>query len=638
VARLCGQDEAALEKIPTGVCRRASEAGIMAVVQSAEIAALPVRLQTQSVVANNISYGMWQRIRRLPGGSLSGLATANEMPTDALAAFAEPHNILISTPVGATVARLRAAVEALVADLVARIQFIERLVCGRPDGETLLSFDLDKGGRQSSCRTILACIDQPQPCIRENTILFCVFPCQKDDYSSLAAMAELYAQDLENLRKNGVTVGGVTRAVHMTLIGDYSFKTNFDGHAGATCRFPCGYCCCIGRLSAANTKLPPNDDEYGSMQDGSGARGIPRTLKQMQAIPSLYASGPLATMADPSAVATTLSFERRPLIVSAPEDIVPIPVHITLGVSPWMLSLGVKAGAFDSGAAREQKYAVALTQTPQRDVGVSPAPYWGGTFEGKACHKIGRRLAAVCYVLEDVVPPTRATDYRRACELWADLLHVLNREVSFEASARETFRRQAAEFVDLLRLSFEWVSITPKLHILVCHAADWLDRFGSLGLFSEKGLEAWPGFFNQNATVLAAGFCLDSCVRLMRRAAVGRGPGDAAFNRGKRRAPAAPNARCARRPSDMRTTRARAAAGFSTRQSAAKTGANADKWATNVYLAVVKIGNYRAGTTSAAGASAELSAAEAAAAVENEALLERAEATCLEAFIEDWTN
>jgi len=146
-------------------------------------------------------------------------------------------------------------------------------------------------------------------------------------------------------------------------------------------------------------------------------------------------------MADPPAVSTTLSFGRRPLMVSTPGNIVPIPLHITLCVSPWMLSLGVKAVAFDSGAARAQEYVVALTQTLQRDVGVSPAPYWGGRFEGKACHKIGRRLAAVCDVLDDFVPSTRATDYRRACELWPDLLHVLNRAVSFEASERAAFRR-----------------------------------------------------------------------------------------------------------------------------------------------------------------------------------------------------
>jgi len=357
---------------------------------------------------------------------------------------------------------------------------------------------------------------------------------------------------------------------------------------------------------------------------------------------TLYANGPLATLVDPPSVSITLSYERRPLIVFAPEDIVPMPLHITLGVSPWMLSLGVEAVAFDLGAARAEQYAAALTTALRLNVGVSPAPHWAGTFSGRACHKIGRRLEAVCDVFDGFVPPARATACRRACEFWAKLLPVLNRAATFEAPERVTFRRQATEFVDVLRSSFEWERITPKLHILACHAADWLERYGSLGLFAEQGLEAWHGHFNQNATVYAVGSFLESYVRLVQREAVSRGPGESAFNRGKRRASAAPNARCAKRPSDMRTARAREAAGLGTRQSdfcAATSSTNADKWATNVYLAAVSnIVTYRAGPGYAAGPAAAASAAEAAAAAENEALLERAEATCLDALLEEWTN
>jgi len=613
----------------------------MAVVPSAAVSALPVRLQTQFVVANNISYETWQRIRRLMGGASSRLASAAVMRADGREASAESRNLVRATAVGATLVSVRAAVEALVADLIARNQFIERPVAGRPDGEILLAFGLDKGGRQSSCKAVLACINQPQPCSRDKTILFGVFRFEKDDYSSLAAMAELYSPDLEDLRTNGVSVAGVTRPVHMTMMGDYSFTTSFDGHAGATCRFPCGYCCCLARPSAASKALLPIYADYGIIQDGSRAGRVPRTLLHKSAMSDLYANGPLAAMEDPPAVSITLSYERRPLMVFAPEDIVPMPLHITLGVSPWLLSLGAEAVAFDSGASRAEEYATALSRALRIDVGVSPAPYWGGTFAGRACHKIGRCLAAVCAVLDQFVPPSRAAAYRRSCELWADLLPVLNRASIIAAPERATFRRQAAEFVDLLRSSFEWASITPKLHILACHAADWLDRYGSLGLFAEQGLEAWHGYFNQNSTVFAADSFLESCVRLVKRAAVSRGPGDSAFNRGKRRAPAPANARCAKRPSDLRTTRARAAAGMGTRQSAAfaaTASANADKWASNIYLAAVsKIRRYRAGPGFSTGPAAAAAAADAAAAAENEALLGTGEATCLESLLEDWT-
>jgi len=405
VARLCRDDEAAMESVLEDTCRRARDAGIMAVVPSAAVAALPVRLQTQFVVVNNISYEKWQRIRRLMGGARSGLTSALVMHTDGQAAFAEYRNLVRFTAQGALLESVRSAVEALVTDLLARNQFLERPVVGRPAGEVLLSFGLVKGGRQSSCKAILSCINQAQPCRRDNTILFGVFPCEKDDYASLAAMAELYAPDLEDLRANGDTVGGVTRPVHLILMVDYSFTSSPDGHAGATCRFPCCYCCCLARLTAATKKLLPNFADYGTLQDGSRAGRVPRTIFPKSARATLYANGPLATLVDPPSVSITLSNERRPLMVSAPEDIVPMPLHITLGMSPWMLSLGVEAVAFDLGAARAEQYAAALTTALRLNVGVSPAPYWAGTLAGRACHKIGRRLCGGIPLTGETRPP-----------------------------------------------------------------------------------------------------------------------------------------------------------------------------------------------------------------------------------------
>jgi len=245
-------------------------------------------------------------------------------------------------------------------------------------------------------------------------------------------------------------------------------------------------------------------------------------------------------------------------------------------------------------------------------------------------------------VLDRYLPSARAAVYRRACELWEYLLPVLNRAAVFAAPERGTFRRQAAEFVDLIQSRFEWLSTTPKLHILDCHSADRLDRSGSLGLFAEQSLEAWHDYCNQNVTVFSAGSFLDSCVRLVQRAAVSRGQSDAKFNRRKRRASATPNARCAKRAGDLRIVRARVEAGLRTRQSAVcavTADANADKWANNVYLAAVcKITTYRASPRSALGPAAAAEAVDVVATAENKALLQRAEDTCMEALLEDRHN
>jgi len=102
-------------------------------------------------------------------------------------------------------------------------------------------------------------------------------------------------------------------------------------------------------------------------------------------------------------------------------------------------------------------------------------------------------------------------------------------------------------------VDYEPVLITPKLHALACHGADFLDEFGSLGLFAKQGLEAWHDYVNQNAVVFAAPTFLRSYVQLMKRAETGRTPGLEAVNRGKRRATASPEARSAKRACDMRT-------------------------------------------------------------------------------------
>jgi len=66
-------------------------------------------------------------------------------------------------------------------------------------------------------------MNQPHSCSRDSTILFGVFPCKEDDNRSLAAMAEMFAPDIEDLRTNGRTVAGVPRAAHLILMGDVSF-------------------------------------------------------------------------------------------------------------------------------------------------------------------------------------------------------------------------------------------------------------------------------------------------------------------------------------------------------------------------------------------------------------------------------
>lgn len=165
---------------------------------------------------------------------------------------------------------------------------------------------------------------------------------------------------------------------------------------------------------------------------------------------------------------------------------------------------------------------------------------------------------------------------------------MLNRAECIPPDERASFRERVEELVDNLLADFEWCRVFPKLLILCCHAPDFLDRLGSIGLFNEQGLEVWHGHDNQNDNALVVPAHLEQCVRLLKKAAVVCGEDESGFKRGKRQLSAAPGAFRATKMTDMRTTRAKLVAGSSPGESAAYVGrrvAEKEKRADNVITA-----------------------------------------------------
>ena len=124
--------------------------------------------------------------------------------------------------------------------------------------------------------------------------------------------------------------------------------------------------------------------------------------------------------------------------------------------------------------------------------------------------------------------------------------------MGISAHDADEFERRAASFVDGLRASFDWVTVTPKMHVLVCHSAAFLRRFGSLGRYSEQALEALHGRFNQEAALHTAGTFLGSCGEFVKASAISRAPGGDLYNNGQTRKPARAGARAATRADDGR--------------------------------------------------------------------------------------
>ena len=334
--------------------------------------------------------------------------------------------------------------------------------------------------------------------------------------------------------------------MRLILGGDYAFMTSWLGRKGASSCMPCLKCTALRRRTQRNGLLEYN---WGNMQDGNLARGVVRTHTRFEEV-AKFADGGNGARASTMALDEHFSIEDRPLLVVDPSHISTLPLHLTLRITGDMLRVVIGAVYCHHGQARACAYAENLALALRFVVGVAPKPYFGGAFEGRQCQLIVRRLSAVFELLAAYVPAADAAAYGAECGIWAELLQVLTQTAESFTEDAKSFRADTARYVDGLCAAFAWFSVTPKLHTLCCHAPDFLDYFGSLGCYSEQGLELWHGHFNKNAAQHPADSCLGSCLSYIKRSAVSRAPGNASYHRGAKRslAKAGPGAQDAKTP------------------------------------------------------------------------------------------
>ena len=226
VSKILRVDAGMASAVLEDMCRRARTSGGVAVAPSAAVAALPRRLQSQFFADNNISAATFQRFRMLLGPKC-GLASPLALRKDLMRAAVEESNQATTNGQGAFLVSPRAALEALIFNLRRQGQFLERAVRGADGRELVASrafegqktasippascvkdvhicFGLDKGGLISSCKAVLSCANQLHPSSRGNSILYGIFPCQKDDHAALTQMADVYVPDLDSIRTSGL--------------------------------------------------------------------------------------------------------------------------------------------------------------------------------------------------------------------------------------------------------------------------------------------------------------------------------------------------------------------------------------------------------------------------------------------------
>ena len=186
--------------------------------------------------------------------------------------------------------------------------------------------------------------------------------------------------DLDALRMGGLEVAGERRAVLLILTCDYQFTTAWCGHVGASSKMPCQRFTDMRRVTKTNGEQVAI---YGDMQAGSRAGGKPRTLEHFKKMAAAYAEGGNDNLSTPLKLEEYLSIENRPLIIIDPQHIAPMPLHLTLGITVYLLRLGIEAVYYWHGKASAAKYANNLASTLRQWIGMSPTPYFSGAFEGR---------------------------------------------------------------------------------------------------------------------------------------------------------------------------------------------------------------------------------------------------------------
>ena len=414
---------------------------------------------------------------------------------------------------------------------------------------------LDKGGDPGTVKIVASNINQAHPNSPSNTILVGVCPCDNDKYEALAAMMETHLPQIDALLRDGVKVHGARRPVRLMFGCDYDAQCCFLGHKGATASQPCLMC---KRTRSPSVKQALLDAIHGTLQDESGSGNLPEGTSSADRMVMDYAT---RTIAMPGTPDHHCSVARSPLLGIDPRQIVPIPRHTTQGINHRFLRLAVKTvmvyrSATDGAAAGRQAgadFVLELVGLLHERVRVRPTDFYGGLFIGRDCHTIDDNSALVRAAFVGKVSPEHPAAYEKAWSLWNRDRKTLNRPAIIPAWEVVASRADTSAMVTVMKGSLGWLSNSPKIHILMFHAPDFLELWGSIGLYREQGLEAWHGRYGQNAVKFPGATELERAAGFMRAMLLAREAGaDVLARYMETRRSAAAGARKATKATDKR--------------------------------------------------------------------------------------
>jgi len=571
---------------------------------------LSVTEQMGLVAALSMSNVAFNRWRLALGGDASGLCSLPILRVERRELSALPGKKMAVTGSGAHLVSLTAAIQERVSALCDGGLFVERLAYASaalndaataapsvaaaavafpgslatsgPDVKIVVG--LDKGGDPGTVKNVASIINQAHPNSPSNTILVGVCPCDNDKYEALAAMMETHLPQIDALLRDGVMVHGARRPVRLMFGCDDEAQCCFRGHTGATATQPCLMC---KRTRSPSVKQALLVAIHGTLQDVSGSGNLPEGTSFAD---RMVMDDATRTIAMPGTPDHHCSVARSPLLGIDPRKIVPIPRHTTQGINHRFLRLAVETvmvyrSATDGAAAGRQAgadSALELVGLLHERVRVRPTDFHGGLFIGRDCHTIDDNSALVCAALVGKVSPEHLAAYEKAWSLWNRVRKTLNRAAIIPAEEVVAFRADTSAMVTVLKGSFGWLSNSPKIHIVMFHAPDFLELRGSIGLYGEQGLEAWHGRYGQNAVKFPGATELERTAGFMRAMALAREAGaDVLARYVATRRSAAAGARKATKATDKRRRENKPALPECTAESA-KAAKKRLKWAVGI--------------------------------------------------------
>jgi len=377
-----------------------------------------------------------------------------------------------------------------------------------------IAVGLDRGGDPTSVKVCMGFLNQDSPNRLGNTLLMAVCPESKDKYPEVAAILSPHEAQLPRLALAGVVVGPHRRAVRVFVNSDYPAVCNTTCHKGHSSSLPCPFC--LGTKCSSDRRcvlVAP----FGTIQDLTAAHP-PRTAAHLREMRTAYQS--FGQTPGGLGLDTHLSIERTPVITVPPSQIVPLSLHLLIGLTLRMLRLSIEGLTQARGVAAGRQFSHMLAAALSVEIGAEPVPYNGGNFIGRHCHAIASRSDAVVRSLRPLLPATWLTAYERAWTLFRGLMSTLNRAAIVPPAEQRQFKIDARAFVRLLPGTFPWVSISPKIHVLFSHTWEFMGLWGSTGLYGEQAIESWDGFYNQNAARFTAETPLLSCRKLVQTMAL----------------------------------------------------------------------------------------------------------------------